>query len=322
LIGALAGIVTGTLLTGGLIASGHLRLPDPNARKDASAEFLAAWERARRATFVLEGEFSRTKPGGDTLRSGRIEVQRPPDHLIKQFGGTTGELEGRTIVCSPDPGGRQLCGAKGPVATPFEERLARELDNLRSYFDPVRPLYFVRADGKACFRLLQAVVYPDPPYGLRARFCFDEATGAMRSVEREFESGIVERMEATSLRAEVTQADLEPDGSTDVVVLSADGNQQVLPEGGLASPATTTTTEVPAKTLREISDDELFERLTSIAPSDGLAPEVREAIRRLLEVRAFGVNDPRWLGPDGQPTAGAIEVLRALLQQGYWLPPA
>ncbi|MCX7620836.1 MAG: hypothetical protein N2037_08355 [Acidimicrobiales bacterium] len=321
MIGAIAGLISGTLITAALVATGHLRLPDREHQRDASAEFLLAWERARRATFVLEGEFSRTKPGGDTLRAPRFEVQRPPDHLIKQFGGITGVLNGRTISCSQSPRGQMVCGADGPEATPFDERLERELTNLRSYFDPARPLYAVRPDGKHCFRLQQIAIYPDPPYGLLARFCFDEATGALRGVERHFESGMVERMEAVSLRSEVTQSDFDLEAATDVAVFDSGDDPQVLTEGGLAVPPTTAREESPTP-LRDISDGELFDRLARVAPSDELDPESSEAIRRMFTTRSFGVNDPRWLGPDGQPTPGAIKVMRALLRQGYWLPPA
>ncbi len=131
----------------------------------------------------------------------------------------------------------------------------------------------------------------------------------------------MERVEALSLRSEVAPADFELDGQTSVAVLGTGGSEQVLPEGGLASPPTTTASEEPARSLRDVTDDELFERLASVPLTDALDPVSREAIRRLLEVRSFGVNDPRWLGPDGLPSSGALKVLRALLQQGYWLPP-
>ena len=53
-IGAtLAGVVVGAALAVGLVSSGTLRVPISRDTTDASADFLAAWERSRTGTFVV-----------------------------------------------------------------------------------------------------------------------------------------------------------------------------------------------------------------------------------------------------------------------------
>src|SRR3954452_21429779 len=80
----LAGAVVGLAVTAGLVVAGPLRLPTGVNRSDATADFLAAWERSRRGTFVVRATYERRQPGGAVLSSPTELVQRPPDRLLRR----------------------------------------------------------------------------------------------------------------------------------------------------------------------------------------------------------------------------------------------
>lgn len=209
--GTLAGLLVGAVLCLVLVGTGTLGVPRRLDPRDASADFLAAWERSRRAPLLVEGEFRREQPGGRVLTSGTQLVQRWPDRLVRQFGSTTGTVGGREVNCSTDANGNYGCAEQGePVADPdgaAEAALADELRILRDYFTkPGPPLYLVNRRG-ACFELRQRILYPDPPYGEWARFCFDDRTGALRVFERRLRDGTTESSRATSIRTDVTAND-------------------------------------------------------------------------------------------------------------------
>jgi len=176
--------------------------PDPAA----VAAFLAAWERSRTAPFVLEADY-RQERGGVVVQEGpQRTVQRPPDRLVEQFGSIDGRLGSRRVGCAPGPTGALAC-RWGSDAPPFDDEVATELRRLRGYVEGDRPLYRVTADADgACFDLALALRFPVPPYGERARFCFDAATGA--PVHQEVVRGdVVDRTVARSVRVP-TAADL------------------------------------------------------------------------------------------------------------------
>ncbi len=179
-----------------------------------TGRFVDAWEQSRRGTFVMSAEFVRTTTDGRELRSTVEWVQRPPDRLIVQFGSASGELDGRPVGCTTDGGGFYRCGEGEPGAADFDEALAAELAVLRTYVEGDAPLYRVTEDSRAiehraCFDLELDRPIVSPPYGERARFCFDDDTGApiFLRVERVEATDVTE---ATDVRAEVTDGDLEP----------------------------------------------------------------------------------------------------------------
>jgi hypothetical protein len=223
-----AGTVVGVVVAGGLVVAGPLRLPERRHRGDATAEFLAAWERSRRGTFVVRSRFTRRQADGATLSSPTELVQRPPDRLLRRFGGITGTIGGRAVSCSGDaaayrclPDADAGAGAGPPAgdASPagtgaYDAAIHQELETFRSYVTPPapgdRPLYrIVRAAEAGCFALVQQLTgYQEAPYGTDAQLCFDEATGALRSLRRHFDNGVVESEEAESITPAVTPADL------------------------------------------------------------------------------------------------------------------
>jgi hypothetical protein len=220
--GAMAGIVTGSAIAAGLIAGGVLPIPVHRDETDASADFVAAWERSRRGTFVVQSDFRRTLADGRTLYSVTELVQRPPDRITRQFGGIDGAVNGHPVVCSTDQNGAFRCFEGTQTVPRFDDQLQSEVDNLRSYFAAPRPaappLYrVIHAPDDGCFELFEQRAYPNAPYGRYARFCFDADTGAQRSFERRLEANVRETIDAVSINPTVVTSDfgLQQDPSFD-----------------------------------------------------------------------------------------------------------
>src|SRR5205807_866005 len=78
----------------------------------------------------------------------------------------------------------------------------------RQLLGPKR-LYDVTATSPHCYEFGLRVNYPAPPYGRRARFCFDQATGAptLRDVQRPQGRDV---QDAVSVSGQVDDADLAP----------------------------------------------------------------------------------------------------------------
>lgn len=209
LVGAIAGVIVGLGVVAVLALGGRFEVH--RDQPEAQDELIAAYERHRNATYAFEGTFTRTMPDGRQLQSAAFVVQRPPDELRRQLGGTSGRLQGRRVNCGIGPDGEFHC-APGAEVVPWGEMVATELSNLRSYFDPAAPAYRVERVDSDCFELRLVAPVVDPPYGVRAVMCFDPPTGAMRSIEIEHETGAVDRLEADVVRAAVTNQDFGLEG--------------------------------------------------------------------------------------------------------------
>lgn len=217
---ALAGVAVGAIAAVGLVVSGTLSRPGGAA--GAVEELLAAYRRSREGTYVVEATFTRTLADGRSLSSAALVVQRPPDSLRRQLGSLTGTLQGRSLNCSVTSQGRLKCAPHGEAGD-WREQVDRDVEVLRTYFDPPSPLYRVRRDGEGCFVLEQERPYPDPTYGVRARMCFDDATGAMTDLELVRETGASDRFQAVAVRDEVTDADLRIEADETFVARDQDG---------------------------------------------------------------------------------------------------
>jgi hypothetical protein len=203
-LATLAGVAVGLVAVVALVAGGVLTREEPPA--DAVESFLAAYRTSREATYAMEGEFTRTLADGRTLSSAAFVAQRPPDVVRRQLGALTGAFRGRTLNCSTGPEGRFTCAAGSP-APDHQAEVDRDVEIFAGYFRGAVPLYEVVDAGDGCFDLRQVGFYPDPPYGVETRMCFDEATGAMRLLELRREGGAVDRVEAITIRATVSDAD-------------------------------------------------------------------------------------------------------------------
>lgn len=162
--------------------------------------FINAYRRSLEATYAIDGEFTRTMPDGRELRSGVLVAQRPPDHIRRQLGAVSGAIGDREINCTTDQDGEYSC-AHGAAATPYPQEVERRASVMRSYFDPSTPaIYGVSVDDGGCYELELVRAYPAPSYGVFARMCFDDASGAMSTMEMRREDGSLDVVSATTIR--------------------------------------------------------------------------------------------------------------------------
>lgn len=190
------------------------RSTDRPARGVAAQRFIDAWERSRTATFLTTGTFERRSDvTGAEIRSKDVLAQRPPRRLHRQLGGVDGRHDDRMVICpAPPPGPEQQppCHLGEPGGTTYEESVQREVAALRELLSGRDPLYDVSLDDAGCFRLDQRRPDPRVPFGVAARFCFDQATGAPVRTEVRYEGGVREIIVVHEVRTDVTEEHLEP----------------------------------------------------------------------------------------------------------------
>ena len=206
MLGGVAGAVVGSVVALALVLGGALdgrvtRAPGA----DASAEFLAAYQRSLEGTYVVLADFTRRLDSGATLTSSAMVAQRPPDVIRRQFGGLSGTVGGKTVGCTTEVDGTFLCSPAAD-APPFEETVRTSVETMTSYFTDTPPLYRAVRYGSDCFELIQNRPSAVLPYGSQARFCFDEATGAVKVLIERLE-GAIDSFEATEIRGGVSPQD-------------------------------------------------------------------------------------------------------------------
>jgi hypothetical protein len=174
---------------------------------EAITQFLEAWERYRSQTYMSEAESRRvSRSTGNELPSTLVIAQRPPDRVVRQHGGITGRRDDQVLSCGARPNGGDPTCTLTPGRRTFDESVDREVEILRTYVTGERPAYRVVGEGE-CFTLVRLRPFPTQ-FGLEARFCFDERTGATRSTRVDF--GDVEVVtEARTIRTTVTDEDLD-----------------------------------------------------------------------------------------------------------------
>lgn len=185
----------------------------------ASEALLEAWERHRTATYAATTRFTRTGPSAELVFDGR-RVQRPPDELVVSLSESELRLDDQIHRCLGDADrttvGDIRCVGPSP-GVPHDERVLTELQALAGWVHADDALYTVRRVADVapptwpdadCFELALARAYPIPPYGRSARFCFDDATGALVDTEVVYDGGIVETTRVVELNPVVTDDDL------------------------------------------------------------------------------------------------------------------
>lgn len=202
-------VVAAVALVVGVGAAAWLVLR-PDDQQDPAAEaaaFVDAWERSRLGTYAVAGVSTRTTPQGGELVSPVELVQRPPDYIRRQFGGVDARLGDRPVNCATGPDGEVECH-RGESDRTYEELVADEVRRWGDYFrgEPTG-LYEVEGYLEGCFELVLTREYPSPPYGNLARFCFDDATGAITYSEIRRDEA-VDIVEMSEVRDEVSDADL------------------------------------------------------------------------------------------------------------------
>jgi hypothetical protein len=175
---------------------------------EAADALVVAYTRNLDATFLVEGQTTRTLDDGRTLSSAYLVVQRPPDRLQRALGSTTGDIGGRSVNCSVSPEGGYSCAASG-VAEPWEQQRAAILAALDTYVRGDDPVYTVKVDDADCFVLTRRRTEPDATYGKGARLCFDPRYSALRRLEVQRDGGATDVMLADRVTDEVTNADFD-----------------------------------------------------------------------------------------------------------------
>jgi hypothetical protein len=211
-LAAAAGAVVGAVAVFGLAAAGWPARHDPPVppRESAAAasRFLEAWERSRLATWSVDARFERVTAAGRRLSVDVHMAQRPPDRLVTGLGSVNSRRAGQRLACAPDAEGEVHCRPGGP-APRYEDEVAAEVRILATYVRGPARFYAVREEGH-CFRLRLRLNVLSPPYGVLARFCFDDATGApVRSEIEKVQAR--DRTVAISVRGRVSDDDLDPE---------------------------------------------------------------------------------------------------------------
>jgi len=203
-----AGLIVGIAVTVAVAATGGSSEPaGVRAQPDAAGAYVADWRRSQLGTWKVVMRWQRTA-GGSQLHDEIRVAQRPPDRLSVAAGAVDARQGDRRLSCAAGEDGRLRCRDAG-AAVPYDQEVAAGEAVLRGQVVGSARLYEVTAPLPHCYELRLRVRYPAPPYGQRARFCFDGVTGAptLREIDR------VEgrdRQEALSVSAQVDDADLAP----------------------------------------------------------------------------------------------------------------
>lgn len=212
-------VVVGWAALLALLAVNAVRTPDherssPAATSaSAASAFVEAWERSRLGTFVTVGTYQRrSEVTGAELAGEDVLAQRPPRRLHRQLGGVEGRDDDRLLVCPAPPPGQDPAPCQlGPPGGPtYDESVATEVAGLEDLVLGGDPRYAVAEGDPGCFELDLRRPDPRAPFGIAATFCFDDDTGAPTLRRVRHPEGVVEELVVTSVRAEVTDADLEP----------------------------------------------------------------------------------------------------------------
>lgn len=175
----------------------------PAEQQSNARAFLAAWQRYRQATFVTELTLDRRLNDGQTLSTTRIMVQQPPRRVVRQLNsvstlGDAGEVSCDKVedqtVCTPGNG------------QTYDASVQSELVAWATAFAGSAPAYFIDVAEPGCYELNLARALAAPPYGAFARFCFDDATGALRARQVVRETG-TDTEQATRISVTITDAD-------------------------------------------------------------------------------------------------------------------
>jgi hypothetical protein len=174
----------------------------PDHQANARA-FITAWQRFREGTFRADYTFVRRFADGRTLEAQRSIVQQPPRRVVRQLGGVVslGE-EGQSSCDTVDD--KSVCTP--PAGVDYEASVQDEMVAWATAFAGDKPAYLVDVPEPGCFELSLAQPLPAAPYGDAARFCFDQATGALqqRQIVRQT---AVDTEVAVQINAIVTDAD-------------------------------------------------------------------------------------------------------------------
>lgn len=206
----IAGVVVGLAIVAGAMATAPGEPPPTPQRQSPSERFLSAWHHSRMSTWVVTSRFTRVTEAGGRLTFAIHHAQRPPDELRFGLGSVSARRGDIVLACGGgEQGPDSLRCRRAAAAKPWAVEVEAEIALLRSYLEGPQPLYRVTDLGGGCFGLTEDRRILSPPYGKKARFCFDPKTGAPVYTRIERIEG-VDETEAEEVRATVTEADLAP----------------------------------------------------------------------------------------------------------------
>lgn len=209
LLGGLLVLGWAAALTIVVVTTPHRQPPTPDGR--AAEALVQAWERSRQATVVRSGTFERRRPAtGAAITSEDVLAQRPPARLHRQLGSVEVRDDAVRTTCAAAIGGQSPPPCRtSESARGYQADVAAEVASLRALVTGEAALYSVTRE-EGCFDLRQGRPDPRAPFGVEARFCFDDLTGAPIDSRVRYEGGVEEVITVLELRSEVTDADLRP----------------------------------------------------------------------------------------------------------------
>lgn len=167
--------------------------------------FVEKWTTARRATVAIEGTLMRFR-GSEQLGSIAVRSAHRDDRWLDQTGATALVIaDGQRRSCERFQSGTIAC--TDPERAPTVEQ---EAELIRQRIDGDAPGYVVYAsDEPDCLLLVAVSPSPGAVWGQSTTFCFDGGTGAI-SRQETLSGDRRDLFEAQVIRAEVTDADLDP----------------------------------------------------------------------------------------------------------------
>ena len=174
----------------------------------AADELVVAWERWRTATFVSSGTWSRVlDSGGAPLEGPVYTAQDPPRRLTLRLGAVIDQIDGTVARCDL-PSEDLIVPACLSTETSYgyDERVRIEMAFVVQYVSGPSRLYDVGFGPTDCFRVELEVAALGSPWGRWSEFCFDDASGALRSSRTRRQSAI-DTEQIAEIRVEVTDND-------------------------------------------------------------------------------------------------------------------
>ncbi len=176
---------------------------------EAARAFLDAWRRFRTNDMLVVSTFERRQTNGETLESTSVLLQTADSRITSRLGNVEGFRGNSRVTCASNLEDRSFECQEIPSQQTPEDRLATEFANLSEYFTGVPPFYRVRTLETGCFELVLTRNIIGAEYGRLSVFCFDPASGAMRSAETTFDTGVVDVTTAVQIETAVSEADFD-----------------------------------------------------------------------------------------------------------------
>ena len=176
-------------------SDGDLQPGDRERDADAAEASSTHGSASRQATFLRLGHV-RTPQRGDRRRHqlrGRAGATAPaaPPPAAGRGRRPRRSADDRVPGATVD-GELAACDFGEPAGPTYDEDVATEVAALHTLVEGPSPVYAVERAGDGCFELAQLRDEPRAPFGVEARFCFDDATGAPTNSRVRYAGGIVE----------------------------------------------------------------------------------------------------------------------------------